>query len=164
MIATTAKVHPDAFVAETAYVLDNAEIGAGVEVLDRAVVCENAQLRGRVRVKDDAIIAGNAYVYGNHVGEPDYNPRYLVVSGNARIMGFAEVRGATVVTDDALVEGNARIIGRPRIGRGMYVGGDAQIAGTRSWIAAAGETRRMVDGKHDMGELNIRKSRRKSWA
>ncbi len=111
LVATTAKVSPEAFIGPQAVVLESATVAAGARVEGRAIVrgratvTDKAIIRGHARVGDQATIGGESLVTGYATVR-----ERVTVAGNAHVTEWSAVLGQGTVTGNTLVQGCGEIM------------------------------------------------------
>lgn len=109
--ASTATVHPTAYVGPNARVLGSAQVRDNARIEDYAVVAENAIVR------DHAVVSG-----------------YAVVRGSARVNNHARVRDRAVVTNSVQMRDNAVMTEYAHPDGSLSMSGDTIVRGqATSW-------------------------------
>jgi carbonic anhydrase/acetyltransferase-like protein (isoleucine patch superfamily) len=110
-------VHPDAYIAPTAVLIGDVEIGAGASVWFGAVLRGDEAL---IKVGDGANIQDNAVIHCAH-NLP------TVIEQNASVGHSAQLEGC-VVEEDAVVGMGATMLQRSRLGKGSLLAAGAVLA------------------------------------
>jgi len=137
----TPKVHPSAFVAPTAVLIGDVEIGEESSIWFGAVIRgDNGPIRigARTSVQDNAVL---------HVSE---NNRTIV--GDGVTIGHCATMEDCVIEDGALIGTNAVVLNGARVGRrsliaaGSVVGATAQIPAESVAAGAPARVKKPLDG------------------
>jgi carbonic anhydrase/acetyltransferase-like protein (isoleucine patch superfamily) len=137
----TPKVHPSAFIAPTAVLIGDVEVGEESSIWFGAVIrADNGPIRigARSNVQDNAVI---------HVGEHSQT-----IIGNDVTIGHCALMEDCVIEDGALIGSNAvilnyaRIGSRALIGAGSVVASGAQIPAEVVAAGAPAKVRKALEG------------------
>ncbi len=137
----TPKVHPTAFIAPTAVLIGDVEVGEGASIWFGTVVRgDNGPIRigARANVQDNAVV---------HVSE---NSRTVI--GNDVTIGHCATLEDCIIEDGALIGTNAVILNGATVGRraliaaGSVVGVDANIAAATVAAGAPARVRKPLEG------------------
>ncbi len=133
------KIHPDAFVAETAAVIGDVEIGPGSSIWYGCV------LRGdvnKIRVGAGTNLQDGTIVHGNHDRNGDYRETgggMATIIGDGVIVGHRALIHACTVEDGAFigmgatVMDKARVESRAMVAAGALVTPGKTVSGSQLW-------------------------------
>lgn len=100
-----AKVLDQAYVAETAWVLDGAAVAGTARITGKAWIDMGARVHGNAWVFENAYVSGNASIFGNASVFG-----FAVVSDRSQIFDDAYVFGTAAILDEAKIYGDAKIV------------------------------------------------------
>lgn len=104
LVANSASVSPDAYVATTAKVCGMAKVDAGAKILGRAEISDVAWIKEYVTIQGTAKVSGGAVLQGSK-GSP------VTVDGRSKVYGYAKINFGSKLQDSAEVYGAARLEG-----------------------------------------------------
>ena len=138
----TPKVHPSAFIAPTAVLIGDVEIGEGSSVWFGAVLRGD---NGPIRIGARTSIQDNAVVHVSEHGKTEVDDDVTV--GHCAVMEDCHIRRHALIGSNAVVLTNASVGERTLIAAGSVVGEGAQIPDGVLAAGAPAKVKKALDGE-----------------
>ena len=114
LASSSPRIHPTAFISESAYVIGDVEIGEGSSIWPGVVIRGDS---GKISIGKNTCVQDNSVIHGD----------YDVVIGNNVVIGHMVMCHAKIVGDRSLIGNGATVNDGVEVGQGSLIASGAMV-------------------------------------